>query len=269
MKILPISALVLALSAGVASATEDLAGFFGGQGCTIGAESRNAALATGFSEDGIETFIAEAKAAGQIQQQRDYMVLGEQTCTIRLPDIASAMTLADPEIQAIVIRRDDEDHADQRGCFLQDPASLFEATYPGPDGMEIYLGFLGHGLVTGALRFHTPSQLRTPYGFQVMTGDCAEGAVATAAPIDDRAFNAYMRTRMEVTPCGEPVDPLIRDLSLALQDADPGAPDQAPGINAWRWFEFDLIAMGAGWIEGANWRNKGDPRPPMCHYRVP
>lgn len=45
-----------------------------------------------------------------------------------------------------------------------------------------------------------------------------------------------------------------------------GSGDATPPINAWLYFEYDLIAMAAGWREGMSWTSKGNLRPPLCHY---
>ncbi len=34
--------------------------------------------------------------------------------------------------------------------------------------------------------------------------------------------------------------------------------------NAWLLFEFQVIAMGAGWYEGMTFIERGTPRPPLC-----
>jgi hypothetical protein len=52
-----------------------------------------------------------------------------------------------------------------------------------------------------------------------------------------------------------------------LQGGDPDADEQTnPEVNAWLWFEFDLISMAAGWRDGMTGTEKGKPRPPLCHY---
>ena len=86
--------------------------------------------------------------------------------------------------------------------------------------------------------------------------------------ISDSAFGSYMRLRMKAVDCDKPGHaPELAGFVATLQGADPQAVAKAePPVNAWLWFEYDLIAFGAGWLDGASWVYKGDPRPPLCHY---
>ncbi|MGL4320831.1 MAG: hypothetical protein ACRCS3_08210, partial [Paracoccaceae bacterium] len=95
--------LLLALLLGQPAFANDdaLLDFMGGQGCTIGVDSRLAAVGAGFDEARIDALITATLANGTARQQRAYVVLDETICTIRLPEIQSAFTAASPEIVAI------------------------------------------------------------------------------------------------------------------------------------------------------------------------
>jgi hypothetical protein len=268
------------LHATPASANPELLEFMGGQGCTFGADRRAVATATGLSVDTINAFIAQSLDDGTAVQEGDYVVLGEKVCTIRLPVIESAYTVASPEIVAMTSAVDAFASDGDLGCFLIDPLTAFDAMNGGSRGagFEDYIAFVGAGLVSGDLRFYSPSALRTPFGFQNVRGPCA--AVPDIAVIDrshlalTTGFGGYIRALGAETLCeGDQSGDLPYDDSIIARytatvqgfDLSDKAKDQ-PKINAWLWFEYDLIAMAAGWHEGMTGTERGRPRPPLCHY---
>lgn len=81
---------------------EKLWQFMGGQGCTVGADSRTAAVAAGFAPEEIDSAVDAVLANGTAQRQGDYILLKRQICRLRLPDgISSPYTVLSPEIVAI------------------------------------------------------------------------------------------------------------------------------------------------------------------------
>ncbi|NJS39951.1 MAG: hypothetical protein HC783_14105 [Rhodobacteraceae bacterium] len=268
------------LTAAPASANPELLEFMGGQGCTFGADRGAVAKATGLRVDTINAFIAQSLDDGTAVQECEYVVLGEKVCTIRLLDVESAYTVASPEIVAMTSPVDAYAADGDPGCFLVDPLSAFDALDGGSPGAGFadYIAFIGAGIISGDLRFYSPSVLRTPFGFQNVRGPCA--AVPDIEVIDrshvalTTGFGGYIRALGAETLCeGDQSGDLSYEVSVMAQytatvqgfDLSDKEKDQ-PRINAWLWFEYDLIAMAAGWHEGLTSTERGTPRPPLCHY---
>ncbi len=56
--------------------------------------------------------------------------------------------------------------------------------------------------------------------------------------------------------------------TIRLQGGDPmDVGKENSRVTAWLWFEFEIIAMAAGWYEGIGPKSRGEARPPLCHYR--
>ena len=255
-----------------------LIAFMGGQGCTFGEGSRAAAIATGHDASAIDTLIATTLADGRAQQQGAYTVLNAATCTIRLPDITSAYTVTSPEVIAMTSAIDAyvgrEGLDDEPGCFLNDPSEAFDALNGGARGAGFndYITFLGAAIISGDVRFYAPDPLRTPVSSQVVTGACAElaniDAIRRSHTILESSFGEYIRLSGAENPCtGAGFGMAALDYTYRAQGIDPALPDEnQPEINAYLFFEFELIAMAAGWHEGMSGTAKGTPRPPLCHY---
>jgi hypothetical protein len=269
------------LLAGPAAAEEaSLLDFMGGQGCTFGTDSRVAAGEAGFDAAAIDALIATTLANGTARLQRAYVVLEETICTIRLPYIQSPYSVASPEIVAITSAINAYAADGEPGCFLGEPHLAFDAMKGGSPraGFAEYIAFIGAGIIAGDLRFYSPSVLRTPVGFQNVRGPCA---VVPDIKVIDRShvalttgFGGYVRALGAEMPCeGDQIGDIPFDTSVmahytaTIQGADPSdvITDQIK-INAWLWFEYDLITMAAGWHEGMTGMGRGTPRPPLCHY---
>ena len=67
--------IIVALGLAGPAAADDLTDFLGRHGCTIGAQSRAAALAAGFTEAQIDALADTALADGTASRQRAYVVL--------------------------------------------------------------------------------------------------------------------------------------------------------------------------------------------------
>lgn len=257
----------------VARAQGDLVEFLGGEGCTLGADSRAKAQAAGFKDAQIDKAIAEALAGGLAEQQGEYVVLSKEICMIRLPKIQSDYTVDSPEIKKLTSARDAYKDTGDIGCFLGDVGAFFRQRYPEVAGNSRFLRFYAAGLISGELTFYSPSPLSTPMGFQDLTGECADVPYAddikrAKSFIRDAYFDGYIRKRMKDTVCtdsGGAVTAMEYTHEMQGVDVKSGKAPEQP-INAWLWFEFDLIAMAAGWREGMSWSSKGELRPPLCHY---
>ncbi len=83
---------------------EALLTYLGGDGCVIGSHSAGAAMAAGLDGNALKALGARLLADGSAEQQRDWILLGSEVCTIRFPDVTSELTLNSPEVQATVQR---------------------------------------------------------------------------------------------------------------------------------------------------------------------
>ncbi|WP_375281764.1 hypothetical protein [Pseudooctadecabacter sp.] len=259
-------------------ADEGLTDFLGGQGCTIGAESSAAARDAGFTSAQILALAEAALASGNAARHGNYVVLDADICTIGLPQIPSRYTVDTPDIRAAspyireVYDLGGTETVDE-GCFLGGGSDLFRSLEGGDPkaGFEAYMAFIGSGLIAGDLRFYEISPLKTPAGFQIMTGEaCAAVAnaddIARSHAFIDSGFADYVRFVGANTPCGENVTFQATQYIAQMQgfDFDRDLLDQ-PRINAWLALEFDFITRAAGWYEGMTDTDRGAPRPPLCH----
>ena len=272
-------AVISGAIAGPAVAEESLAEFLGAHGCTLGQSSEAAAQAAGFDADQIATLKATLLDNGSAKREGEWVVLGEEVCTIRLPHIQSEWAVSSPEIQirapyvADVYESGDEKIVEE-GCFFVDAAAVFnELSYGDVDaGSEQYLTFLAANIISGDIRFYSPSPLRTPRAFQITSGECARApnidAIWENHPFIESQFNEYIRHVGAVTPCGEDVSYESNQIATKLQGFDLAAPEgvEQDPVNAWLFFEWQTITMAAGWHEGLSGTSKGTPRPPLCHY---
>jgi hypothetical protein len=248
--------------------------FMGGQGCTFGQESRAAAVEAGFNADQIDGVVTAMLADGLANQEGRYVVLGEAVCTIRLPDITSIYTVNAPEIAAITSTADPDAADGQRGCFLIEPRALFAKLHGGPgrDEIDEYLDFIAASIIAGDLRFYGPSVLATPPGFQVVTGECADvpniASIRRSHSFVGSGFGQYIRLLGAENTChGAIFGVSAQEFPARVQGIDLDFPLEGQReINAWLFFEYDLIALAAGWHEGMTGTDKGRPRPPLCHY---
>ncbi len=270
------------LSAQVARADDvELLALMGGQGCTIGADSREAAERAGFDAEQIDALMSMTLTNGKAKQQGRYVVLDEDICTIRLPDIQSDYTIASLEIRAITSAIDADASDGERGCFLGDAPFVFDGLKGGKSGAGFadFIAFIGAGIIAGDLRFYSPSVLRPPVAFQNVRGPCA--AIPDIEVINrsysalSTGFGGYVRALGAEVPCNDdqneelPYDTsVMARYTATVQGYDLAADERdQPKINAWLWFEYDLITMAAGWHEGMTGTERGTPRPPLCHYR--
>ena len=276
MKATLISLLLLAATPALADEAALIA-FMGGQGCSIGADSRTAAIAAGHDASAIDALIKTTLADGRAKQERAYTVLNGATCTIRLPDITSPYTVTSPEILAITSPIDEyvgkDGFDDEPGCFVRNAFDVFDTLNGGERGagFDDYIAFLGAGLISGDLRFYATSPLRTPMTFQNVTGDCAKvpniDAIRRSHAFIESGFGDHIRILGAEASCDDGRSAHPMPYIAEIQGYLPGVLEEdQPEINAWLWFEYDMITMAAGWHEGLTGTAEGTPRPPLCHY---
>jgi hypothetical protein len=156
---------------------------------------------------------------------------------------------------------------------LNDPLLLFRTLNNGDvqAANDDYMAFLGANIMSGNVRFYSPSPLSTPLGFQITTGDCARApnidVINASYEFIEAGFADYVRFAGANTVCGDPVTHNASRFTAQMQgfDVNEGAPENREQINAWLWLEFDLITKAAGWYEGMSVEHRGTPRPPLCH----
>ncbi|WP_407352504.1 hypothetical protein [Luteimonas sp. R10] len=253
----------------VAAQPASLLDFFAGQGCAIGPTTRNAALAVGYEPKAIDALTETARRNPNTVMTGGWLVLPSDVCEIRIPAVANELKLTDPEVRKSISAPDTYAADGDPGCFL-DRERLFQElrrTRSWDDdkfNLE-YIRLIGGSIASGDMTFYTDNPLRTPVGFQLITGECAD--VPKISEIN--RSHAFLI---------ELFDPLVRanaahivcesGASLITPEF-PGIAQTLSGIevpNAWLAMEIQMIAMGAGWYEGMSMTNKGTPRPPLCHY---
>lgn len=272
-------AIVFALTAGPALADDAaLLGYMGGQGCTFGVQSMAGAVAAGFDAAQIDRFITDALESGDATQQGLWTVLNYSICTIRLPELISPILASDPEILALAPYVSETfDSGDgpvtEEGCFFAEGQEFFTGRNDGDvdAGYADYLTFLGASIIAGEARFYSSSPLVTPRGFQLTAGECGAAPnvpdVLESQPLISEHFGEYVRRVGEETVCGDPIGPAGVLFAAEIQGSGPMSSEtDMDGINAWLWFEWDVITRAAGWYEGVSGTDMGVPRPPLCHY---
>jgi len=257
----------------------ELLTFMGGHGCTLSPDSVDAAEAAGMPRGAIQDITQSALENGEASEQGAYIVFSESACQIRLPDIVSKYTAEDAVIRAGApyVRetfQDGDITAIDEGCFVEDAVLLFAELedFDPRAGFEAFLAFTAAGLIAGDVRFYETSPLKTPKGFQVISGaEC--GSAPNVEQINANhsflldGFADYVRFVGARTECGDAIAYEVGPYVAELQGYDHSLDvDDQAAINAWLDFEFLFITMAAGWHEGMTDVDAGTPRPPLCHY---
>ena len=253
---------VLALLAAPAGADQAaLLHDLGAAGCVIGADAGAEARA-----------LADvALADGTGQQQGDWVVLGADICTIRVPDIHSDIGIDDPAVVASVsaMAAPTNFPDEPRGCYLStnDLGMNLSLTrgWPVQKAYDAAVRFMAAQIVAGEMVFYSDDVLRTPMGFQSLHGECARVTAVDAM----RQINAMMlehfcavvRVQGQAITCGEGYFPDFMALQGQMVELT-GRSD----MNAWTGMEMMFLALGAGWVDGAGPKSRGVQRPPLCHY---
>lgn len=241
--------------------------FFAGQGCAIGPQTYDAAIRAGFEPAAIDRLKENARADKGTLSTGDWLVLSPQACTIRIPKIKSAIRLGDPEVVKSTSAKDARSADGYPGCFLV--GSVYEEViatrrwFPDIANLE-YIRFLAEGIASGTLSFYSPDPLSTPPGVMITSGECADvpsmADVRRSHDLLVEHFDTFVREYLKED---------CEDGGMAMMEV--GEMTKKLGgesrVNAWTFFEVEMIARGAGWWEGMSARDKGKPRPPMCHYK--
>lgn len=127
------------------------------------------------------------------------------------------------------------------------------------------MGFVVAGLLSGELRFYSDDPLRTPPGFQVLSGDCAEvtgtDAVAENHSLLSDLFVPFLQVAGKSAKAADCAEGDVFDTESWEMIAQLSA---GRNTNAHLAFEMQLIAIGAGWYDGMSSTERGTPRPPLC-----
>lgn len=252
------------------SSSEQIKAFFAAQGCAIGPTTIAAAAADGIDPAAIEAYAAVARANPHTVKTGDWLVLSPEVCEIRPPNVTSEIRLSDPEVIQNLSAIDAYAKDGDIGCFLAGPGLSdtvkVSRNWSNDKANLEYLRFLSASIISGELSFYSPSPLRTPPGFIVTSGKCADiPQIADIKHSHDllmRHFGALIRA----DAAGEAICesnggvPSWKFDEVAEQIMDSKAP------NAWLGFEIKIIAMGAEWYDGMTATDKGIPRPPLCRY---
>lgn len=244
-----------------------LADFYADKGCAISVATELEAAAAGFDQKTIETFRDTAARHAQAVNKGGWLLLPPDICTIRPPQIDNALELTDPDvIQAISAPQPD---LTQDGCTFN-LETLFDTVRlaRGWDDNRInleYLRLMGASLLSGEVAFYSDSNLRTPPGFQLLTGPCADRRDIENIRQDHDLlitfFDPLMRTNGASVEC--------ETGGLAILEVTDAGKRISDGklTNAWLAMELMIVSMGAGWFDGQSKTSKGIPHPPFCHYR--
>ncbi|MFV0472718.1 MAG: hypothetical protein ACK5MQ_00510 [Pikeienuella sp.] len=263
--------LMALLAAGPALAADrDVADFLGPRGCVIGPGTLAAAEAEGIDAAALEAFAARAEATPGSYRTGDWLVVASGLCRISFPPIESELKLDDPEVRAGFSAVDAYAEYGDHGCFLDADelvARLRESRgWNEERAFTAYLQLLGAGLRSGALSFHSDDILRTPPGFVLTTGACGEAPGMDVIREDHallmRHLDAFIRDTAPDVVCEEGVGLMnYQKPEFFMTRITDGR-----YRNAWGWLEVDLMAMAAGWYDGARYHKNDSPRPPLCHF---
>ena len=248
---------------------DSLLEFFAGQGCAIGPTTRAAAIAAGYNAHEIDLLGARAWPDSGTVWTRGWLVLPPSICQIRVPEVNNLIQLSDPEVIASLSAPDAYTSQGEPGCFLS--ADILQEqvqktrNWDEDTAFVEYLRFLSASLISGDLAFYSDSPLKTPAGFIVATGECANiplmPAIKRNHELMIKHFGAFIRANAANTICeygGSIMGAGWHEIADTLTDGK--------NTNAWLSFEYQIIAMGAGWYEDISYTNHGMPRPPLCHY---
>ncbi|MGB0902335.1 hypothetical protein [Halocynthiibacter sp.] len=248
-----------------AAAEVSLSQFLGPHGCAIGPSTEAAALGAGYSQAGIDDLkiVPEGIVSGQ------WVFLPEPICQIELPQVVSEISMDDPEVLAATSAPDAYAQYGDPGCFLDgEKLRNFLILGRGWDREQMfreYVRFLAAGLMSGELRFYSDAPLRTPPGFQMLSGACAEvtgtDAMAENHNLLTDLFVPFLQAAgksEEAANCAEG-DVFGTQSWEVIEQLSAGR-----NTNAHLAFEMQLITIGAGWYDGMSSAARGTPRPPLC-----
>ncbi|WP_288427449.1 hypothetical protein [uncultured Agrobacterium sp.] len=239
------------------------------QGCAVGPTTMLSATTAKIDPKIIEKLKAEANADDKTLKTGDWIVLSQDRCRIQPPMVISEIAVGDLEVvqNTSTITEHEEDRF--KGCYLNG-SSLFEALQTSRGWLpkkanQEYLRFLSAGLVSGDLSFFSPDPLRTPPGFMVTRGDCADVPQMLDVKKSHELLLQNFGALIRADAAGEATCESLGFPSWKFSEVSERIlGGKAP--NAWIGYEIRFIAMGAGWAEGLSSTQKGRPRPPLCRY---
>lgn len=231
-------------------------------------------MAAGFSDADVTALVNRTLADATADQQGDFVVLKRQICTIRLPEIASRFTAPSPELVAMNAAIDAFAAEGSPGCFSLDPPVVFHGLNCGESGAGYrdHMAFMAASVIACDVRFFGTDPLKTPEGFQVVSGTSADvpdsAAIRANHSVMKPQIGEFVRQLGERSVCGEGFKTMwISEISDLLQGADATFPRDPPSENhtSWMWMEYFVITMAAGRHEGLSGTEKDTPRPSLCH----
>ncbi|WP_282077073.1 hypothetical protein [Epibacterium ulvae] len=256
-----LSALILLPALGQAEDV-DLISFLEHEGCTIGAPVLQKAAAQGIDLAEIENLTERSLAVGQAKQERDWVVLDDSICTIRLPKITPRYTLDDPSIAKFISAPDA--YPNQPGCYLDDLDQIYDVFwFKREKAFQDFFSTVAGALIAGDIAFFSDEAQTVPAGYLVIdesacpTTEYANQARLARAGYEER-FSDYVRFLSKHSVCDSRVPHGPNFVAQLGQQDNP---------NAWFWMEYYLITAAAGWREGLSYNQKGVNRPPLCSYK--
>lgn len=262
---------MLALAAGGLRAQEDTLGeVLAEHGCVVGpAEVMADEGVAPDLRDELMAYAETALDAGQAERQGDWIVLGPELCTIRPPQIDRAYDITSPIVAQSISAVDAYAEFEEYGCFVS--GEEMQQDLMRQDGLTrdaaavAYLEVLAEGVRSGRVSFFSDDPLRTPMGFQVLTGECADvpwiDDIRRSQALMLKHFDTLVRDNASRVTCEANSAPVTVEVGQALTDLTNG---EAP--NAWTMMDMMVLAIGAGWVEGISANERGTPRPPICSY---
>lgn len=240
------------------------------QGCVVGPEGLQEAVAEGLDPERLERSAQRAVEAGQAREAGAVVLLGPDLCRIDIPEVRSPISVRDADIRAVTSAPDA--FADQGfpGCFLRPPQSMpdYLAESRGwtrDEATIAYLRFLTEHLRTGEIALYSDSILTTPPGFQVLVGAGCR-SVSNLPQIREsqdwlaRNFGRLVRALFETEPCDGSSPSFAATAELAQELGI-----RADQTNGQVLVEALFIVMGSGWVDGISAQERGQARPPLCH----
>lgn len=263
--------IVLMLVACGARADDDAAQtYLSENGCVVGPQERMSPETSGYYPR-LREMAQTALAEGQAEQQRDWIVLGPEACTILPPVINSAYDITSPVVQRGIGAIDAHAEYDVYGCFISGEDMqrelMSQENLTADAAVVAYIGVLADGVRSGQVSFFSDDPLRTPIGFQVLTGVCADvpdiAEIRRSQVLMLEHFDTLVRdnaTRVACDAEGNTIS-VTTDVAQTLAEVTDGE-----AVNAWVMMDMLMLALGAGWVEGTSATERGTPRPPLCSY---
>lgn len=268
---LSLGALALSLTAGAAlgqdvSVEESIAAY----GCVVGPR-QNIGPEPPSPElhSTLQSYANAALDAGQAERQGDWIVLGPDICTILPPEIESTHDITSPVVARSISAIDAYAEFEEYGCFVS--SEEMQQDLMQQDGLTrdaaavAYFGVLAEGVRSGRASFFSDDPLRTPMGFQVLTGDCADvpdiEKIRRSQALMLEHFDTLVRDNAGRVACEVNRAPVTVEVAQTLAEITDGE-----AVNAWTMMDMMLLAIGAGWVDGVSATERGTPRPPICSH---